>query len=122
MQAGPGAWALGRRRQAAGAGGLAAHAYGRWARGARRRQAASAGGTGVRALGGLGTGGSGASSKALQGTAARGKARQARGLGAERPACARGLGQLGARAPGLVSNLVFLLGIFPKSLNEHGSL
>ena len=39
-----------------------------------------------------------------------------------RVACAHRLGQLGARAPGLVFNLVFRLGIFPKSLNEHCSL
>ena len=32
------------------------------------------------------------------------------------------LGQLGARAPGLVFSLVFRLGIFPESLNEHCSL
>ena len=39
-----------------------------------------------------------------------------------RAACAHRLGQLGARAPCLVFNLVFRLGIFPKSLNEHCSL
>ena len=39
-----------------------------------------------------------------------------------RAACAHRLGQLGARAPGLVFSLVFRLGIFPKSLNEHCSL
>ena len=38
-----------------------------------------------------------------------------------RATCAHGLGQLGARAPGLVFNLVFQLGIFPESLNEHCS-
>ena len=32
------------------------------------------------------------------------------------------LGQLGARAPGLVFSLVFRLSIFPESLNEHCSL
>ena len=39
-----------------------------------------------------------------------------------RAACAHGLGQLGARAPGLVFSLVFRLGIFSESLNEHCSL
>ena len=39
-----------------------------------------------------------------------------------RAACAHRLGQLGARAPDLVFNLVFRLGIFPESLNEHCSL
>ena len=39
-----------------------------------------------------------------------------------RAACAHRLGQLGARAPGLVFSLVFRLGIFPESLNEHCSL
>ena len=39
-----------------------------------------------------------------------------------RAACAHRLRQLGARAPGLVFNLVFRLGIFPESLNEHCSL
>ena len=39
-----------------------------------------------------------------------------------RIACAHRLGQLGARAPGLVFNLVFRLGIFPESLNEQCSL
>ena len=43
-------------------------------------------------------------------------------LGAGRATCAHGLGQLGARAPGLVFSLVFRLGIFPESLNEHCSL
>ena len=40
-------------------------------------------------------------------------------------ACARlgaGWASFGARAPGLVFNLVFRLGIFPESLNEHCSL
>ena len=39
-----------------------------------------------------------------------------------RAAYAHRLGQLGARAPGLVFSLVFRLGIFPESLNEHCSL
>ena len=40
-----------------------------------------------------------------------------------RVAYAHRLGQLGARAPGLVFNPVFFrLGIFPESLNEHCSL
>ena len=42
--------------------------------------------------------------------------------GHPRAACAHRLGQLGARAPGLVFNLGFRLGIFPESLNEHCSL
>ena len=46
----------------------------------------------------------------------------AHGLGAGRAACAHGLGQLGARAPASVFNLVFRLGIFPESPNEHCSL
>ena len=45
--------------------------------------------------------------------------RWARGRGAGRAACAHGLVQLGARAPGLVFNLVFRLGIFPESPNDH---
>ena len=67
---------------------------------------------------------------------AGGKARQARGWahGAHgvRPAGQHGraayahrlgqLGQLGARAPGLVFSLVFRLSIFPESLKEHCSL
>ena len=51
--------------------------------------------------------------------------RGARGTGVGRAACAHRLGQLGqlgARALGLVFNLVFRLGIFPESLNEHCSL
>ena len=63
----------------------------------------------------------------------RGSGRQGARLGARstqgtagwqhgRAACAHGLGQLGARAPGLVFSLVFRLGIFPESLNEHCSL
>ena len=83
---------------------------GRWGAGGRR-QAAGAGSTSVRALGAHGAGGSGRA-------AGCGRARQ----GAGRGTCARGLGQLGAPAPGLVSNLVFRLGIFPESPNEHCSL
>ena len=85
-------------------------------RGARRQAQAGAGG----ALGAqeAGTG-------ARQARGRTGRARQGRGahgLGAGRAACAHGLGQLGARAPGLVFNLVFRLGFFPESLNEHCSL
>ena len=49
-------------------------------------------------------------------------ARGTRGLGTGCAACAHRLGQLGARAPGFVFNLVFRLGFFPKSPNEHCSL
>ena len=52
----------------------------------------------------------------------RGSRRGAHGLGAGRAACVHGLDQLGARAPGLVFNLVFRLRIFPESPNEHCSL
>ena len=62
---------------------------------------------------------------ARQGERACGWAHGARGAqpaGSTGAACAHRLGQLGARAPGWVFNLVFRLGIFPKSLNEHCSL
>ena len=51
------------------------------------------------------------------------EARGARPAGQQgHAAIAHKLGQLGARAPGLVFNLVFRLGIFPESPNEHCSL
>ena len=58
-----------------------------------------------------------------QGGRRAGRMRGNRRMG--RAACANRLGQLGqlgARAPGLVFNLVFRLGIFPESLNGHCSL
>ena len=45
-----------------------------------------------------------------------------RGLGVGCAACAHRLGQLGARALGLVFNRLIRLGIFPESPNEHCSL
>ena len=101
------------RRWGAQAGTWAdASARGAQAAGSRRRRhgRASAGRARARMAGGRG---------ARQG---RGSRRGAHGLGAGRAACAHRLGQLGAHAPGLVSNLVFRLGIFPESPNEHCSL
>ena len=81
-------------------------AAGRWARGHGAGRGRRAGGSTGRAAGWA-------------------QARGTRQAGAGwhgRAACAHRLGQLGARAPGLVFNLVFRLGIFPKSPNEHCSL
>ena len=79
------------------------------AAGRGRRAGGRAGAQGARARGG----------GARQG---RGSRSGAHGLGAGRAACAHGLGQLGTRAPDSVFNLVFRLGIFPESPNEHCSL
>ena len=106
--------------------GAGAGRAGRWAHGWARRVRAGCSGGRRRTLGAgraeaLGV-------QALGAQAGRRRAGQAagagaRGLGTGRAACAHRLGQLGARAPGLVFNPVFFrLGIFPESLNEHCSL
>ena len=94
--------------------GLGTQALG-WARG--RWAGAQAGARGGRTRG----------ARSRQGgrRAGRWGVRSERDTSAGRAACAHRLGQLGqlgARAPGLVFNLVFRLGIFPESLNEHYSL
>ena len=115
------AWALGSAQQAREYSTDArGRTVGAWqqagARGARRQQQHAgagrrgrAGVRGRRSAGALGVRGVGA--RGERGRQKRG-ARGARGLGAGRAACAHGLGQLGARAPGLVFNLVFRLGFF----------
>ena len=82
------AWALGR------ADGRGAHGQ------------AGAGGAGARGAQGVWQAG------AQAGAGRRQQARGAGGLGVRCAACAHRLGQLGARAPGLVFNLVFRLGFF----------
>ena len=104
------------------------------ARGAHKR--ACVGRTGRHSAGRV-AGGAGAQHKRSAGSGVRGAARRggagARDLahrhsghgrlgGTGRAASAHRVGQLGANAPGLVFNLVFRLGIFPESLNEHCSL
>ena len=78
---------------------------------------------------GRAAGGSGARHKRATDAGARGVHGWAHGACEAQPAgwhgrtaCAHRLGQLGACAPDLVFNLVFRLGIFPESLNEHCSL
>ena len=111
-------------RQQARAGALGVQALGKQAgtrADARARGALAAGGRqqalAARACGGWALAGQAAGARGRGATAGAG--RTAWALGA---ACAHGLGQLGARAPGLVSNLVFRLGIFPESPNGHCSL
>ena len=119
---------------------LQGHDTARWAQQARagdagRARGAQAGAAGSRAraepAGGRARGARagtvrGAQHKRATDAGARGWAHGA--LGARpagwhgRTACAHRLGQLGGRAPDLVFNLVFRLGIFPESLNEHWSL
>ena len=92
------AWALGR------AAGGARQPAGRWWRPARRARSAADGRRRGRARHG------------------RGSARGTAGLAARAPGWGAQAGQLRARAPGMVFNLVFRLGIFPESLNEQCSL
>ena len=106
MQAAGGRWA----DWALGVGQI-----GRWALGvlgAGRRRARQASGSRRRRAGRAAAGAAGA--------------RGVCGLGAGCAACAHRLGaswaSFGARAPGLVFNLVFRLGIFHESLNEPCSL
>ena len=101
----------GRRAWGARAGAAGSWARGREAQRARgRAEQAAAGARGARQAG------AGRSGSAWPGRWARGLGARARGLGAQaRQGCALG-------ALRLVFNLVFRLGIFPESLNEHCSL
>ena len=85
-------------------------ALGRWARWASGRAAGARGRASGRAAGRAGA--------LLGARCARGMAGRQHG----RAACAHRLGQLGARALGLVFSSVFRLSIFPESQNEHCSL
>ena len=80
----------------------------------RRQQRAGAGRSG--------RAGAAAGAAGARGVRGLGAGRAAWALGARPGRWARGLGQLGARAPGLVSNLVFRLGIFPESPNGQNKI
>ena len=119
-----GRWARGWARRARGAGAQA-ESWGMQAAGARRRwgvgarSEADARGSG--AQGGRGSGEQGTRGKQAEG----GRRLGARALGAR--AAGRGLGAMAGQgcalgALRLVFNLVFQLGIFLESLNEHCSL
>ena len=106
--------ALGVGASARAAGGRGAQALGRATGRAGARQGERARG---RASGRAGRA-AGRAGVRLGAQCARGTAGRQHG----RAACAHRLGQLGARAPGLVFSLVFRLDIFPESPNEHCSL
>ena len=110
------AWALGRWGMLQ-AGRGSARGAGEGVRGARRAQR-----TGVGAAGHSGRRGVGAQGRAGRADGRTESAGDGRLGSTGAQAGAHRLGQLGARAPGLVFNLVFRLGIFPESLNEHCSL
>ena len=103
--------ALGVGASARAAGGRGAQALGRAAGRTGARQ-------GERARGRASGRAAGRAGVRLGAQCARGTAGRQHG----RAACAHRLGQLGARAPGLVFSLVFRLDIFPESPNEHCSL
>ena len=102
--------ASGRALGARALGAQDERAHRRWARWASGRAAGARGRASGRAAGRAGA--------LLGARCARGTAGRQHG----RAACAHRLGQLGARALGLVFSSVFRLSIFPESQNEHCSL